>query len=131
MKITRDSEWQIINKQNWGGRVMSRIIEIDGGDFIEAVIYWRDEAERITNQYGVSYNKATGNYNPCLHISYWHAGKTGGMASSGLGNFYPFEDVSVSRRAIKPLIGISKSIDANNIYDMATNKTAPSVIMGG
>lgn len=106
---------------------MSRIIEIDGGDFIEANIYWSKEYIEKKNEYGVKWNESTGKYNPCLHVSTWHAGKTSGMMSSGLGDFYPFEDVSVSRRVIKPLTELSNSIDANDILDLIVNKDIKAI----
>ena len=83
----------------------------------------------IKNGYGVSYPKATGKHNPCLHVSYWHAGKTSGMSSSGLGNFYVLLG-SFDRRTIKPLQELAAKIDAHQIEISTVDKTAPSLIVG-
>ena len=127
--ITKDSQWREVNSPNWGGRVMSRTIKLEGGDIIVADIYWRAESITIKNEYSVSYPKCTGKHNPCLHVSYWRPGSVGGMFSSGLGEFYTLTG-SFSRRTIKPLREMAEKIDAHQILISTIEKTAPNLTVG-
>ena len=100
-----------------------------GGDMVKADIFWRAESVTIKNEYGASYPKGTGKYNPCFHVSYWRPGSVGGTFISRLGGFYTLIG-SFSRRTIKPLREMSEKIDAHQILISTIEKTAPNLTVG-
>lgn len=69
-----------------GENTATRKIALNDMEYIEARLLYRDEYKKITNDYGVSYNRETGRKLPTVNISKWTYNDTKTAASSwGLG----------------------------------------------
>ena len=69
-----------------GEHTATRKIELNDKEYIKATLLYRNEYERITNEYGISYNRETGRKLPTVNISKWTYNDTKTAASSwGLG----------------------------------------------
>lgn len=67
-----------------GEHTARRIIEISDKEYIEARLFYMEEYETKTNEWGCRWNVPTGRQVPNVHISLWHK-KEGCATSNGLG----------------------------------------------
>lgn len=96
MKVTREqyNKWNAQAKNGftldceclvvWGEKTLRYKRETPSGVIIELTINYYPEYERVTNEYGSSYNRETGKFLPSLTVRHWTPTTTGFYSSSGL-----------------------------------------------
>lgn len=111
-----------------GEKTLRHLITLDESHVVEAKLMFHENYERITNEYGCSYNRPAGHSHICLHVSTWTVDANGTGHSYGLGHFENIDNGQHTRKNYKDLCKIAPTITDETILGYAGECKKPGLI---
>lgn len=106
-----------------GEKTLVRQIELDGGRYLEARLYYVENYERRSNEH-CSWNAPAGHYYTGLHYQIYSPSSTPGCYHSfGLGTLLNLDNGQHAKRNYKDLCALAKSVTDDWILTKANVKT--------
>lgn len=106
----------------WNEKRPHLVVDIEGSDAqVEICLAYYDEYERITNEYGCSYNRPTGRYIPTAHVQKWRPTGSGMMQSFGLGKTVNIGE-PCEKRMFSKLQNLTHTVDVKQLVKLGLDE---------
>lgn len=102
----------------WGEKQPHLMTKVDETTILELTLYYQNEYETVTNEYGCTYKKPTGKVVPVINVRKWVDKGTGMLHGYGLGKTFKVGE-PCEKKMFSTLQKLTHTVDVNKYLGVA------------